>query len=118
MRQMNGSRVARVDGDEYDWSDYTTGAKQDEYLISPKVNLAGKTPTLKFDYGFGRYALFAGGIRLTVEASVDGGATLERDLERQGIAGECVRLLPDRYLCIAHSRRLLRRWGAVCFPFL
>lgn len=75
MSQMNGSRVARVDGDEYDWSDYTTGAKQDEYLISPKVNLAGKTPTLKFDYGFGRYALFAGGIRLTVEASLDGGAT-------------------------------------------
>lgn len=80
---LNATKVARVDFDEYEYDDWSqsglsplgTGAKQDEYLITPAVDLTSRTPTLKFDYAFGRYALFNGTIRLTVEASTDGGST-------------------------------------------
>lgn len=51
-----------------------TGAKQDEYLISPAVQLSGTAPVLQFDYAFGRYELFAGAMQFTVEASTDGAA--------------------------------------------
>ena len=48
---LNATKVARVDFDEYEYEDWSqaglsplgTGAKQDEYLITPAVNLTGKT---------------------------------------------------------------------------
>lgn len=69
--------MARIDCDAYDSGDWAmgtaqpmgSGAKQDEALISPAVNLSGKAPVLKFDYAFGRYELFAGAMKFTVEAS-------------------------------------------------
>ena len=81
--QLNATKVARIDCDLYESGDWGkqefspagTGAKQDEYLISPVVNLTGKTPVLQFDYAFGRYELFAGAMDFTVEASTDGGET-------------------------------------------
>ena len=54
-----------------DWS----GGKQDEYLISPAVNLSGKDATLSFDYGYGFYAAQNKTCTITVEASTDGGKT-------------------------------------------
>ena len=111
---LNATKVARVDFDEYEYEDWSqaglsplgTGAKQDEYLITPAVNLTGKTPTLRFDYAFGRYALFNGTIRLTVEASTDGGSTwtslwnAKEDLENESgytQSGTCELAIPEEF---------------------
>ena len=68
-------KQAIVDADEYDEDSYSGGAKQDEYLISPVVDLTGKAATLSFNYGFNRTALYSGKMTFTVEASTDGGKT-------------------------------------------
>ena len=65
-RNLNTTKQARIDMDYYvdPWGDWSVGSirkpllpmaggsdkLQDEYLISPAVNLTGKTPTLNFDY--------------------------------------------------------------------
>ena len=66
---------AIVDPDEYDGEDWSSGAKQDELLISPVVDLTGKAAKLSFNYGFARNALYSGKMTFTVEASTDGGKT-------------------------------------------
>ena len=66
---------AIVDPDEYDEKDWSSGAKQDELLISPVVDLTGKAAKLSFNYGFARSALYSGKMTFTVEASTDGGKT-------------------------------------------
>ena len=66
---------AIVDPDEYDEEDWSSGAKQDELLISPVVDLTGKAAKLSFNYGFARSALYSGKMTFTVEASTDGGKT-------------------------------------------
>ena len=65
---LNSSKQARIDMDYYEssgWGDWGSKSaqplsggsdkKQDEYLISPVVDLTGKTPTLSFDYLLHRY---------------------------------------------------------------
>ncbi len=47
---------------------------QDEYLISPVVNLTGKTPTLSFDYLLFK-SVIGNYCSVTVEATTDGGQT-------------------------------------------
>ena len=47
---------------------------QDEYLISPVVDLTGKTPTLTFDYLLFKYVI-GRYCSVTVEATTDGGRT-------------------------------------------
>ena len=90
-RNLNTTKQARIDMDYYDdpWGDWSAGSirkpllptaggsdkLQDEYLISPVVDLTGKTPTLTFDYLLFRYAVLSGFCTITVEASTDGGRT-------------------------------------------
>ena len=66
---------AIVDPDEYDEEDWSSGAKQDELLISPVVDLTGKAAKLSFNYGFARSALYSSKMTFTVEASTDDGKT-------------------------------------------
>ena len=66
-------KQAIVDGDNYDDTD--VGDKQDELLISPVVNLTGKTPTLNFDYLLMKYVISNNYCSVTVEATTDGGRT-------------------------------------------
>ena len=56
-------------------SDDWNGGAQDEYLISPAVNLTGKEATLSFDYGYGYYGAQNKTYPATVEVSTDGGQT-------------------------------------------
>ena len=56
-------------------SDDWNGGAQDEYLISPAVNLTGKEATLSFDYGYGYYGAQNKTYTATVEVSTDGGHT-------------------------------------------
>ena len=56
-------------------SDDWNGGAQDEYLISPAVNLTGKEATLSFDYGYGYYGAQNKTYTATVEVSTDGGQT-------------------------------------------
>lgn len=67
---LNKTKIAMVINDYEDWSN---APKQDEWLISPTVDLTGQEPVLSFDYIFGRYEVFRGGMTLTVEISTDGG---------------------------------------------
>ena len=84
---LNSSKQARIDMDYYEsseWGDWGSKSaqplsggsdkKQDEYLISPVVDLTGKTPTLSFDYLLHRYTAY-NYCTFTVEASTDGGST-------------------------------------------
>jgi serine protease challisin len=84
---LNSSKQARIDMDYYEssgWGDWGSKSaqplsggsdkKQDEYLISPVVDLTGKTPTLPFDYLLHRYTAY-NYCAFTVEASTDGGST-------------------------------------------
>ncbi len=89
--KLNSTKQARIDMDYYEdtWGDWSVGGirkpllpmaggsdkLQDEYLISPVVDLTGKTPTLTFDYLLFRYAVLIGFCTITVEASTDGGQT-------------------------------------------
>ena len=90
--KLNSTKQARIDMDYYEdpWGDpWSVGGirkpllpmaggsdkLQDEYLISPVVDLTGKTPTLTFDYLLFRYAVLSGFCTITVEASTDGGQT-------------------------------------------
>ena len=89
--KLNSTKQARIDMDYYEdtWGDWSVGGirkpllpmaggsdkLQDEYLISPVVDLTGKTPTLNFDYLLFRYAVLSGFCTITVEASTDGGQT-------------------------------------------
>ena len=52
-----------------------SGKKQNEYLISPVVDLTGKTPTLSFDYLLFKYMIQNDIAKFTVEATIDGGQT-------------------------------------------
>lgn len=80
-----------MDPDEYDEDSYSGGAKQDEWLISPVVDLTGKDATLHFVYGFATSPLYNGKMTYTAEATTDGGQDLERDLGCQE-RNETVRL--------------------------
>ena len=89
--KLNSTKQARIDMDYYEdtWGDWSVGGirkpllpmaggsdkLQDEYLISPVVDLTGKTPTLTFDYLLFRYAVLNSFCTITVEASTDGGQT-------------------------------------------
>ena len=90
-RNLNTTKQARIDMDYYDdpWGDpWSVGSirkpllpmaggsdkLQDEYLISPVVNLTGKTPTLNFDYLLLKYVI-GRYCSVTVEATTDGGRT-------------------------------------------
>ena len=86
---LNSTKQARVDLDYYDdpWGDWsangadgdaqpmTNGAKQDELLISPAVDLTGKSATVSFDYLLHRYTILNKYAYFTFEASTDGGNT-------------------------------------------
>ena len=91
-RNLNTTKQARIDMDYYvdPWGDpWSVGGirkpllpmaggsdkLQDEYLISPVVNLTGKTPTLNFDYLLMKYAISNNYCSVTVEATTDGGQT-------------------------------------------
>ena len=83
-RNLNTTHQARIDFDYYEYEGYGigevqpmaagSGKKQNEYLISPVVDLTGKTPTLSFDYLLHRYTAY-NYCAFTVEASTDGGST-------------------------------------------
>ena len=90
-RNLNTTKQARIDMDYYEdpwgggWSvggirkpllPMAGGSDklQDEYLISPVVNLTGKTPTLNFDYLLFKYVI-GRYCSVTVEATTDGGRT-------------------------------------------
>ncbi|MDD7340505.1 MAG: choice-of-anchor J domain-containing protein [Firmicutes bacterium] len=89
QRNLNATKQARVDLDYYDdpwggWSangadgdaqPMTNGAKQDELLISPAVDLTGKSATVSFDYLLHRYTILNKYAYFTFEASTDGGNT-------------------------------------------
>ena len=69
---VSSTKVALVVNEYEDWSN---APRQNELLISPKVDLTGISPILEFDYAFGRYDLFNGTISLTLEVSTDSGET-------------------------------------------
>ena len=90
-RNLNTTKQARIDMDYYEdpwgggWSvggirkpllPMAGGSDklQDEYLISPVVNLTGKTPTLNFDYLLFK-SVIGNYCSVTVEATTDGGQT-------------------------------------------
>ena len=89
-RNLNTTKQARIDMDYYEdsWGDWSVGGirkpllpmaggsdkLQDEYLISPVVDLTGKTPTLTFDYLLFKYVI-GRYCSVTVEATTDGGRT-------------------------------------------
>ena len=88
--KLNSTKQTRIDMDYYEdtWGDWSVGGirkpllpmaggsdkLQDEYLISPVVNLTGKTPTLSFDYLLFK-SVIGNYCSVTVEASTDGGQT-------------------------------------------
>jgi lactocepin len=89
--KLNSTKQARIDMDYYEdpwgggWSvggirkpllPMAGGSDklQDEYLISPVVNLTGKTPTLSFDYLLFK-SVIGNYCSVTVEATTDGGRT-------------------------------------------
>ena len=88
--KLNSTKQARIDMDYYEdtWGDWSVGGirkpllpmaggsdkLQDEYLISPVVNLTGKTPTLSFDYLLFK-SVMGNYCSVAVEASTDGGQT-------------------------------------------
>ena len=88
--KLNSTKQARIDMDYYEdpWGDWSVGGirkpllpmaggsdkLQDEYLISPMVDLTGKTPTLTFDYLLFK-SVIGNYCSVTVEASTDGGQT-------------------------------------------
>ena len=89
--KLNSTKQARIDMDYYEdpWGDpWSVGGirkpllpmaggsdkLQDEYLISPVVNLTGKTPTLNFDYLLFK-SVIGNYCSVTVEATTDGGQT-------------------------------------------
>ena len=84
-RNLNTTRQARIDFDYYEYEGYGigevqpmaagSGKKQNEYLISPGVDLTGKTPTLSFDYLLFKYMIQNDIAKFTVEATIDGGQT-------------------------------------------
>ena len=84
-RNLNTTRQARIDFDYYEYESYGigevqpmaagSGKKQNEYLISPVVDLTGKTPTLSFDYLLFKYMIQNDIAKFTVEATIDGGQT-------------------------------------------
>ena len=89
--KLNSTKQARIDMDYYEdpWGgSWSVGGirkpllpmaggsdkLQDEYLISPVVNLTGKTPTLSFDYLLFK-SVIGNYCSVTVEATTDGGQT-------------------------------------------
>ena len=88
--KLNSTKQARIDMDYYEdpWGGWSVGGirkpllpmaggsdkLQDEYLISPVVDLTGKTPTLNFDYLLLKYVI-GRYCSVTVEATTDGGRT-------------------------------------------
>ena len=84
-RNLNTTHQARIDFDYYEYEGYGigevqpmaagSGKKQNEYLISPVVDLTGKTPTLSFDYLLFKYMIQNDIAKFTVEATINGGQT-------------------------------------------
>ena len=84
-RNLNTTRQARIDFDYYEYEGYGigevqpmaagSGKRQNEYLISPVVDLTGKTPTLSFDYLLFKYMIQNDIAKFTVEATINGGQT-------------------------------------------
>ena len=84
-RNLNTTHQARIDFDYYEYEGYGigevqpmaagSGKKQNEYLISPVVDLTGKMPTLSFDYLLFKYMIQNDIAKFTVEATIDGGQT-------------------------------------------
>ena len=88
--KLNSTKQARIDMDYYEdtWGGWSVGGirkpllpmaggsdkLQDEYLISPVVDLTGKTPTLSFDYLLFK-SVIGNYCSVTVEATTDGGQT-------------------------------------------
>ena len=88
--KLNSTKQARIDMDYYEdtWGGWSVGGirkpllpmaggsdkLQDEYLISPVVDLTGQTPTLNFDYLLFKYVI-GRYCSVTVEATTDGGRT-------------------------------------------
>ena len=88
--KLNSTKQARIDMDYYEdtWGGWSVGGirkpllpmaggsdkLQDEYLISPVVDLTGKTPTLTFDYLLFK-SVIGNYCSVTVEATTDGGQT-------------------------------------------
>ena len=64
-----------ANGADGDAQPMTNGAKQDELLISPAVDLTGKSATVSFDYLLHRYTILNKYAYFTFEASTDGGNT-------------------------------------------
>ena len=60
-----------TNGADSDAQPMTNGAKQDELLISPAVDLTGKSATVYFDYLLHRYTILYKYAYFTFEASTD-----------------------------------------------
>lgn len=78
MSTATSDKQAAVDPDDYD--DTEVGDKQDEWLISPVVDLTGKDATLHFRYGFQQKELYNGKMTYTAEGHHRRRQDLERDL--------------------------------------
>ncbi len=118
LTKLNSTKHARLDLDYYEdpWGGWSTDSSmepmtndrlQDEYLISPAVDLTGLEPTLRFDYGFFRYGVTNGYLTLTVDVSTDGGSTwasiwnAKEDVENPGgtyLTGTVELAVPEAYL--------------------
>ncbi len=88
LSALNETNVALVTNRYESWSD---APEQDEWLISPTVDLTGVDATLKFDIAIGRTELRDGNINLLVMISNDGAEqwtpiwNAKNDLQGEGI---------------------------------
>lgn len=140
--KLNSTKQARIDMDYYEdpWGDpWSVGSirkpllpmaggsdkLQDEYLISPVVNLTGKTPTLSFDYLLFK-SVIGNYCSVTVEATTDGGQTWTTiwnaaDLEPVSIGSWARPTLPfpppsARTMPSSPSTSIRRPTGAMTIP--
>ena len=73
FKSLNDTKVALIENDYESWSD---APAQDAWLVSPTVDLGGKSATLEFDIAAGYYELLTQkAMNLTVQVSNDGGET-------------------------------------------
>lgn len=132
-RNLNTTKQARIDMDYYEdpWGGgWSVGSirkpllpmaggsdkLQDEYLISPVVNLTGKTPTLSFDYLLFK-SVIGNYCSVTVEATTDGGqtwTTIWNAADLEPVSGYWFMGTAN----VARSRRLLHGQCPVRLPLL
>lgn len=125
-RNLNTTRQARIDFDYYEYEGYGigevqpmaagSGKKQNEYLISPVVDLTGKTPTLSFDYLLFKYMIQNDIAKFTVEATIDGGqtwTTIWNAADLDAVSGYWFKGTAE-----IEVRRLSHQQRTVCLPFL